>query len=194
MIDWRSGETSVSSTASTSSTFSVQLGCQFSHLTGQSYFVLLEQNSIGISKLMLASRHFLACWARLWMVTALQCGIVSLTNYSWRRFSLPFQAILVLLACHSLQLLCLIPTVLIATAMAETHRFLLLTCHQLYLGLLHGLFPGIAASSMFWIMFSRSKLFGANPGAMWYYLHLIVDRWKYKFNSMSKVRKRMAPK
>lgn len=190
MIDWRSGETSVSSTASTSSTFSMQLGCQFSHLTGQSYFVLLEQNSIGISKLMLASRHFLACWARLWMVTALQCGIVSLTNYSWRRFSLPFQAIPVLLACHSLQLLCLIPTVLIATAMAETHRFLLLTCHQLYLDLLHR--P--PASSMFWIMFSRSKLFGANPGGVWYYLHLIVDRWKYKCNSMAKVRKRRAPK
>lgn len=74
VIDWRSRETSVSSAASTSSTFSVQLGCQFSHLTDQSCFLLLEQNSIGISKLMLAPRHFLACWARPWMVTALQCA------------------------------------------------------------------------------------------------------------------------
>lgn len=35
------------------------------------------------------------------MVMALQCGIVSLTNYSWRSSSLPFQAIPALLVCHS---------------------------------------------------------------------------------------------
>lgn len=145
--------------SSTSSTFSMQLGCQFSHLTGEPfYFVLLKQNSIGVSKLMLAPRHFLACWARYWKVKEIPHGTVSLNDYSWRCFSQPFQTVLVLLDCHSLLSalvhLHLVPAVLIATAVAERCRFPFLSCLQPYWDLLHGLLPGTAASRVFWVMFS----------------------------------------
>ena len=178
----------------------MQLGCQFSHLTGEPfYFVLFEQNSIGVSKLMLAPRHFLACWARYWKVKEIPRGTVSLANYSWRCFSQPFQAVPVLLDCHSLLTalfhLHLVPTVLIA--MAKKHRFLLLTCLQPYWNLLHGLLPSTAAGRVFWIKFSWSKLFNANPGGIGYYLHLRclrADRGKYKSDTMMELRKRMAPK
>lgn len=181
----------------------MQLGCQFSHLMGESfYFVLLEQNSIGVSKQMLAPRHFLARWARYWKVKEIPRGTASLANYSWRCFSQPFQAVPVLLDCHSLLTalfhLHLVPTVLlIATAMAKKHRFPLLTCLQPCWDLPRGLFPGTVASTVFWIMFSWSKLFDENPGGMWYYLHLKclrADRWKYKSNTMMELRKRTAPK
>lgn len=154
----------------------MQLGCQFSHLTSELfYFVLLEQNSARVSKLMLAPRHFLTHWAWYWKVKEIPHGTVSLSNCSWRCFLKPFQAFPVVLDCQSLQLLFhlhLVPTVLIATVMAEKHGFPLLTRLQPYWDLLHGLFAGTAASRAFWIMFSLKKLFSANPAGTWYYLYL----------------------
>jgi len=136
----------------------MQLGCQFSHLTGEAfYFVLLKQNSFGVSKLMLAPRHFLAHWARYWKVKEIPCSTVSLTNYSWRCFSQSFQEFPVLLDCHSLLTalfhLHLVPIILLK-ATAKKHRFLLLTCLQRYWDLLHRFFPGTAASRVFGMIFA----------------------------------------
>lgn len=158
----------------------MQLGCQFSHLTGELfYFVLLKQNSTTVSKLMLAPRHFLTHWARYWKVKEIPHSTISLSNCSWSCFLQHFHVVPVVLDCQSLQLLFhlhLVPIVLIATVVAEKHGFPLLTCLQPYWDLLHGLFPGTAASRVFWIVFSLTKLFSANPGGTWSYLHLMCLR------------------
>lgn len=120
MIDWHSRVTSISSMSSTSSTFSMQLSCQFSHLRGEPfYFVLLEQNSIGVSKLMLAPRHFLAHWARYWKVKEAQSPLQIILGGASHCLSRQSQCSLTVIAFFPAVFhLCLVHAVLL-TAMAK---------------------------------------------------------------------------